>query len=71
MFPTDWLLQSLTDVPGSILVGVLALLGVRWTLSGEFKMQRDDWEQRDRLSRSRQQEQEKRQFTGALRALTI
>jgi len=74
----DWLVQASIYIPSSVFVGLLALIGVRWTLAGQFRMQRDEWtrleashqkeqRERDRVNR----EEDKKRLIGAVRALAV
>jgi hypothetical protein len=74
----DWLVQASIYFPSSIIVGALALFGVWWTLSGQLKMQRDEWDRREatfqKQLQAREQaerEAEERRCTAAMRAVTI
>ena len=74
----DWLVQASIYFPSSIIVGALALFGVWWTLSGQLKMQRDEWGRREatfqKQLQSREQsdrEAQERRFTAAIRAVAI
>lgn len=74
----DWLVQASIYFPSSIIVGALALIGVRWTLSGQANLQSAEWDRRetafqnDLQARERiQHEIEKKRFTAAIRAVAI
>jgi hypothetical protein len=78
MSPADWLVQASIYFPSSIIVGALALFGVWWTLSGQLKMQRDEWDRREatfqKQLQTREQsdrEAQERRFTAAMRAVAI
>jgi hypothetical protein len=75
---TDWLVQASIYFPSSIVVGALALFGVRWTLSGQLKMQRDDWNERQtalqkelQMREQSDREARERRFIAATRAVTV
>lgn len=74
----DWLVQASIYFPSSIIVGALALFGVRWTLSGQADLQRAEWDRReaafqnDLKTRERiQHEIEEKRYTAALRTVAI
>jgi len=74
----DWLVQASVYFPSSIIVGALALFGVRWTLSSELQMQRDDWNERQAAFQKElgvrdqaDREAQERRFTAAMRAVAI
>jgi hypothetical protein len=78
MSPADWLFQAFIYFPSSIIVGALALFGVWWTLSGQLKMQWDEWDRREATFQKQLQvreqsdrEGQERRFTAAVRTVAI
>jgi len=74
----NWIIQALIYFPSSIIVGVMALMGIRWTLSHEAGMQREEFEERETARRNdfqarekTQHETEERKLTAAARAVAV
>jgi hypothetical protein len=74
----EWLFQASTYFPSSIVVGLLALIGVRWTLSDEHERQRVEWTRRESVlekqieARERMlHDAEEQRLTAAIHALIV